>query len=68
MRIRKRERIDTWIRDKKIGYRFYANQIGDSLGLTTMEVVVYLKWHTMVKRIGDSMKEPNWVVVRGVKG
>jgi hypothetical protein len=60
----KRERIDEWLRGKKEGYKFYAYQIGNALGLMTAEVVPYLKWNTMVKYLGESLAEPNWEIVR----
>lgn len=60
----KRERIDSWLKDKKAGYKFYARELGDALGLTAYEVAVYLKWHKRAMMIGDVYQRgPNWVVV-----
>ena len=64
----KRERIDEWLRKQKVGYRFYARQLGNALNLTTAEVAIYLQWHKLVKNIGDYTTGPNWEIVRGVLG
>jgi hypothetical protein len=76
MRLRKRDRIDAWLKDKhalmikakQTNFRFYAYELAHALGYETAEVVPYLKWHRMVTFLKDAVKEPNWEIVKGVRG